>query len=682
MIAPQLDQRAAAAIEAFLNVHPEGGHDDLDRWLRETAADGTDAELHAAVHLALSDRKLDGPSSPDAEEVARSRFFGARPAPGGESGASNAAQLHPGRRLGPFLLRKFIASGGMGQVWEAEEIALRRLVALKLVLPGCLEPRTLELFAREARAGARLQHANIVKTLSFGSDEGLTWIAQELVPGSWTLRDSIQEMSTNPEPEKGYFRGVGKLVRALADALDHAHTEGVIHRDIKPANILIAPDDSPRLVDFGLARVTDDSVYSVTGDFAGTLAYMSPEQLTSKRMGLDHRTDIFSLGVVLYELCTRQRPFSGDTTQDVAQQIIGSTPRLASKVDPECPKDLAHIAAKAMEKHPSSRYAQASDLVRDLDLFLDGKPVSARSRSRRPWMSRAVLYPLALALIGGAVAKGIAGSRAPEVSGGSATVAEVTPTPEAPDSTDGIDEPPETSLALGPFFELPETTPLPLETSDALQRVEELIDEMPGQYVLQVVPRSEWGAKPAFTEQLEQISSFHRITVHHTATFEAPQSDGGEAIRRVQYRHLNSNGWADIGYHYLVDSAGRVFEGRWLGYQGAHAGRDSATGENHNEGNIGIALLGDFDDHRPSERQVSSLLALVESLKVSCGIATDDVYQHSDFKEVTCPGALLSDVLPDALALHIPWGRIRLTDIEDQVPHDILGMAIKGASYR
>jgi len=299
-------------------------------------------------------------------------------APQEDSPEERNASLRPGRRLGPFVLRSFLARGGMGQVWEAEDTSLRRRVALKLVLPGRIDTRVLELFSREARAGGRLVHPNIVRTLAYGTDEGLAWIAQELVEGSWTLKDFLDELRTADALPPGYYRSVAELVAQIGDALRAVHEAGVIHRDIKPANILIAPDDTPRLTDFGVARVADDPLLSVSGELTGTWAYMSPEQVTASRSGLDHRSDVFSLGVVLYELLTLRRPFEGDTTHQIGQQILHDEPPDPCAIRSLCPRELAVICLKALEKQPSARYPSAAELAADLRRHLANEPIRAQ----------------------------------------------------------------------------------------------------------------------------------------------------------------------------------------------------------------------------------------------------------------------------------------------------------------
>ena len=266
----------------------------------------------------------------------------------------------------------------MGQVWEARDENLRTDVALKLILPGRIDARSLDLFAREARAGGRLRHPYIVTTLATGRADGLTWIAQELVDGSWTLKDYLDQLRAEDAVPKDHYRSIALFVAQVADGLQAAHDAGVIHRDVKPANILIAPDDTPRLTDFGLARVADDSFLSVSGEIAGTWSYMSPEQVRAKRSGLDHRSDVFSLGVVLYELLTLRRPFEGDTAHQIAEQIVHVEPPPATKLRSQCPRELAVICGKALEKDPAHRYASMRELSADLHRHLDDEPILAR----------------------------------------------------------------------------------------------------------------------------------------------------------------------------------------------------------------------------------------------------------------------------------------------------------------
>ena len=278
-----------------------------------------------------------------------------------------------------FRLVELLAKGGMGEVWVAWQLSMERRVALKLVLPERVNSESLALFAREARAGGRLSHAEGVVTFyGRGTSEDQAWIAMELVEGSWTLRDFLDEMAAGEELHGDYYRRAAELGARVADALQAAHEVGVIHRDVKPRNILIGSDDRPRLTDFGLARLTDEEAISRTGDFAGTYAYMSPEQVAAKRAGIDHLTDVFSLGVVLYELLSLHQPFTGETTHQIAEKILTHDPPDLRRIRPSVPRDLAVICTKALEKARRDRYPSMAELAADLRRFMADEPIRAR----------------------------------------------------------------------------------------------------------------------------------------------------------------------------------------------------------------------------------------------------------------------------------------------------------------
>lgn len=286
--------------------------------------------------------------------------------------------LAPGALLGEFRLVRPIGEGGMGQVWEAEQTSLRRRVALKLVRPDRLTQKTLELFAREARAGGRLQHAGLVNVYGHGESGGVAWIAMELVEGAWSLRDFIDEVAREPELPPTYYRDVAAFVAKIADALQAAHEGGVIHRDLKPHNVLITPQDEPKVTDFGLARITDETSLSVSGELAGTYYYMSPEQVLGRRVELDHRSDVFSLGVVLYEMLALRRPFEGDTGAQISQQILNSDPPDLVDLRSRIPRDLAVICGKCLAKERERRYPSMAELAADLRRQLANLPIRAR----------------------------------------------------------------------------------------------------------------------------------------------------------------------------------------------------------------------------------------------------------------------------------------------------------------
>jgi|GEM_PF-6777650 len=298
---------------------------------------------------------------------------------GGPAGAGSVG-VTAGRLLDDFRIVGRIGSGGMGEVWEAEQISLHRRVALK-VLPSHLSfsEASVKKFRREAMAGGRQNHPGIVAVHAVGEHEGVHFIAQELVGGGVTLADRIGRYPKPDDLPIGYFRWAARLIAKIADALGHAHTSGVIHRDVKPSNILLTPQGGePKVTDFGLAKVEDALALTRTGDLIGTPFYMSPEQAESGRGSIDERTDIFSLGVTLYETLTLTVPFDGKSSREVLKKILDAEPRDPSRINARVPRDLAVICLKAIEKQKVRRYASMAELADDLRRYLAGEPIVAR----------------------------------------------------------------------------------------------------------------------------------------------------------------------------------------------------------------------------------------------------------------------------------------------------------------
>jgi len=324
-----------------------------------------------------------------------------------ESGASDepVEEELPFRQLGEFRLIRKLGAGGMGTVYEAEQLSLKRRVALK-VLPAHLSVSddSVRKFHREAEAGGRQSHAGIVAVHAVGKHKGTHYIAQELVAGGNNLSERLDELKKTREQRAGYLREAAQLVVAVADALQHAHERGVIHRDIKPSNVLLDAEGHPKVTDFGLAKVEDALALSRTGDFAGTPYYMSPEQAMSRRIGIDHRTDIYSLGVTLYEMLTLQRPFDGETSQEVLKKVVLQDPPQPQKVNPRIPRDLSTICLKAMDKLPEKRYQSMREFADDLCRFVSGDAILARTPGLRTRMwKRVKRNPVASGAVGVAV---------------------------------------------------------------------------------------------------------------------------------------------------------------------------------------------------------------------------------------------------------------------------------------
>lgn len=365
--------------------------------------------------------------------------------------------------LGDFMIQREIGRGGMGVVYEAEQLSLGRRVALK-VLPfaAALDGKQLARFKNEATAAAQLHHSNIVPVFAVGYDRGVHYYAMQLIEGI-TMADLIRQMQheewdklrverasarptgtikdhssvtsshvdllahesstkpyrkkeerpappahpsnvfpdatadethTNPQPLtralytshysqplRERYRSLARLGLQAAEALEYAHSMGVIHRDIKPANLLIDGRGHLWVTDFGLAHYRRSGDLTMSGDLMGTARYMSPEQTRGDRGRVDHHTDIYSLGVSLYELLTQRQAFTGQDWNDLLDQITNKEPKAPRKVRSDMPLELDIIIQKSMAKNPHERYATAGDLAEDLRRFLEDRPILAKKPS-------------------------------------------------------------------------------------------------------------------------------------------------------------------------------------------------------------------------------------------------------------------------------------------------------------
>jgi serine/threonine protein kinase/tetratricopeptide (TPR) repeat protein len=348
-------------------------------------------------------------------------------------------------QLTDYRILRELGRGGMGIVYEAQQISLGRRVALK-ILPSAatLDEKALVRFKNEARAAASLDYPNIVPIHAVGAERGVYFYVMSLIEGRTlaevigsfrrqaigklpqpddgrrenrvsaasveaqhpgnsrtgqrqtglssreTTREALAANSTMPAFDShGYWRSVSRLGVQAARALHHAHERGIVHRDIKPANLLV--DDAHKLwvTDFGLARIESDVGLTMTGDILGTLRYMSPEQALGKHVLVDHRTDIYSLGATLYELLTLEPVFDGEDRQTLLRQLSFDEPKAPRKINPRIPAELETIVSKAICKDPAERYSSAKDLADDLSSFIEQRPIQAKSPT---WREQAVKW--------------------------------------------------------------------------------------------------------------------------------------------------------------------------------------------------------------------------------------------------------------------------------------------------
>jgi WD40 repeat protein/serine/threonine protein kinase len=393
-------------VEAYAGQHPEAA-DELRRVLRSVEV------LHAL--------KLDS---------------------AGQGGFDASGQMALGE-LGDFRILREVGRGGMGIVYEAEQLSLCRRVALK-VLPfaSVLDPKLVKRFQNEALAAAHLDHPNIISVYGTGCERGVYFYAMRFIDGR-TLADVIRELRARqprsleltqdeadsaPEADRlrstadfqqceapaargttseyyprpcsltsaadtspqaalsthvsiasaAFFRSIANIGLQVAGALEHAHQCGILHRDIKPGNLLLAAEGTVWISDFGLAHMGTDANLTMSGDLVGTLRYMSPEQALANRVAVDHRSDIYSLGVTLYEMLTLRPPFDGRDREELLRQIAFEEPVAPRRINRAIPADLETIVLKAMAKNPNERYAMARAMADDLHCFLADRPIQAR----------------------------------------------------------------------------------------------------------------------------------------------------------------------------------------------------------------------------------------------------------------------------------------------------------------
>jgi WD40 repeat protein len=287
-----------------------------------------------------------------------------------------------GRRFGDYELLEEIARGGMGVVYKARQVSLDRIVAVKMLLAGPLAGKDfVQRFRTEAAAAASLQHPNIVAIHEVGFAEGQHFFAMDYVEGL-TLAQLVANGPLSARQAATYLQ-------TIAEAIHFAHERNVLHRDLKPSNVLIdSGTDQPRVTDFGLAkRLEAETDLTLSGQVLGSPNYMSPEQALGKRGTVGKRSDVYSLGAILYHLVTGRPPFQGETLTDVLHQVVNAEPVSPRLLNPSVPVDLETVCLKCLEKEPEKRYATAQQLADELDRFLNDEPIHARpvTRVERAW---------------------------------------------------------------------------------------------------------------------------------------------------------------------------------------------------------------------------------------------------------------------------------------------------------
>lgn len=332
------------------------------------------------------------PSDPALQEQLRERIERRQqlravfdsPTLGGVDEAPTAMPTLPS--VAGYEILEVIGRGGMGVVYKARQLGLNRIVALKMVLAGAnASPQSLARFRAEAEAVAQLAHPNIVQIYEIGEQDNCPFLALEYVSGG-SLAQQLDGTPVSP-------RQAAEVLLPLADAVHHAHERGIVHRDLKPANVLLVADGTPKVTDFGLAKRVDGSdAHTQSGTILGSPIYMSPEQAAGALEKIGPATDVYALGVILYELLTGRPPFRGSSLIETMEQVREHDAAPPRSLQPRIPRDLEIVCLKCLEKSPQRRYASAAELANDLASFLRGDPIQAHSATLLDQVARTISH--------------------------------------------------------------------------------------------------------------------------------------------------------------------------------------------------------------------------------------------------------------------------------------------------
>jgi tRNA A-37 threonylcarbamoyl transferase component Bud32 len=295
----------------------------------------------------------------------------------------------PLQAFGDYDLIQEIARGGMGVVYKARQMSLNRLVAVKMIIGGDLAgPVAAQRFRAEAEAAANLDHVHIVPIYEVGEHEGQQFFSMKLIEGG-SLAQRLRSLNAESRRTRESIRDQVALLVKVARAVHHAHQRGILHRDLKPGNILIDATGEPHVTDFGLAkRITGENTMTHSGAIMGTPMYMSPEQARGDK-GITTGADVYGLGAILYEMLTGRPPFQAATPMDTVLQVLEKEPARPRSLNASIDRDLETICLKCLEKVPARRFESATAVANDLDRWLTGKPIHARST---PWWEKSVKW--------------------------------------------------------------------------------------------------------------------------------------------------------------------------------------------------------------------------------------------------------------------------------------------------